>query len=131
MIGVYDGVGDCSEGHVYLKDTGEERGYVASATRHLGITALPGDLGISWVLRTKEPGELGPWAHRGMAWCPSPSEVAVTGGHARSERCLCAGLAGAATLCRSDVMSVPQREFYLQTEGQETRGGARNIFSCI
>lgn len=74
---MYDGVGDYSEGHVYLKDTGEERSYVASVTRDLGITALPGDLGTSWVLRTKEPRALGPWAHRSMAghgvvWCPHP-----------------------------------------------------------
>lgn len=55
MIGVYDGVGDYSEGHVYLKDTGEERRYVASVIRDLGITALPGDSGLSWVPGTKEP----------------------------------------------------------------------------
>lgn len=55
MIGVYDGVGDYSEGHVYLKDTGEDRGYVASAVRDLGITAPPGDSGMSPVLGTKEP----------------------------------------------------------------------------
>lgn len=54
MIGVYDGVGDYSEGHVYLKDTGEERRYVASVIRDLGIAALPGDSGTSWVPKTKE-----------------------------------------------------------------------------
>ena len=55
MIGVYDGVGDYSEGHVYLKDTGEERRYVASVIRDPGITAPPGDSGMSRVPGTKEP----------------------------------------------------------------------------
>lgn len=52
---MYDGVGDYSEGHVYLKDTGEERRYVASVIRDLGITAPLGDSGVSRVPRTKEP----------------------------------------------------------------------------
>ena len=55
MIGVYDGVGDYSEGHVYLKDTEEEHRYVAPVIGDLGITALPGDLGMSRVPGTKEP----------------------------------------------------------------------------
>lgn len=40
MIGVYDGVGDYSEGHVYLKDTGEEHRYATSVIEDLGITGL-------------------------------------------------------------------------------------------
>lgn len=40
MIGVYDGVGDYSEGHVYLKDTGEEHRYATSVIEDLGITRL-------------------------------------------------------------------------------------------
>ena len=55
LIGVYDGVGDYSEGHVYLKDTEEEHRYVAPVIGDLGITALPGDLGMSRVPGTKEP----------------------------------------------------------------------------
>lgn len=46
LIGVDDGVGDYSEGHVYLKDTEEERRYGASVIRDLGIIALPGDSGM-------------------------------------------------------------------------------------
>lgn len=37
---MYDGVGDYSEGHVYLKDTGEEHRYGTSVTEGLGRTAL-------------------------------------------------------------------------------------------
>lgn len=36
---MYDGVGDYSEGHVYLKDTGEEHRYGTSVIEELGITA--------------------------------------------------------------------------------------------
>lgn len=36
---MYDGVGDYSEGHVYLKDTGEEHRYATSLIQDLGITA--------------------------------------------------------------------------------------------
>lgn len=58
MIGVYDGVGDYSEGHVYLKDTGEERRYVASVIRDLGIAALPGGSSTSRLPGTKETRDL-------------------------------------------------------------------------
>lgn len=37
---MYDGVGDYSEGHVYLKDTAEEHRYGTSVIEDLGITAL-------------------------------------------------------------------------------------------